>query len=140
MESTLRTFVVVIVAAAAGAGGCAHAWNAPEGQREARGSLRLAAGDARLLVTGPASQVHANVSDGRPVALFLANVVNGDDADCAVAAARATGVASAPTRRLQVPAGQVLCAVSPAAVPSSAPAELLWHARREPVSNPVALR
>jgi hypothetical protein len=139
MQSTMaRAFTMVIMAAAA-ATGCAHGWNAPAANQEVRGSLQLAA-EARLLVTGPASHVHTSVNGAQPVSLFVADVVNGDDGDCAGVAAPSTAVATDAARRLRVPRGQVLCAISMSRGTSAVPTELLWHAHRDPIANPVALQ
>lgn len=105
--------------------GCANGLNAG-GAQDRRGSLRVTS-QPRVLVVGPASQVHTSVDGGKPVALFVVAAVNGDDRDCAALGARAVAPPAAEVRhQVRVPEGSELCA---SADRLSAPTDVLWHAR-----------
>jgi hypothetical protein len=101
------------------AAGCAHGSAVRSAATELRGSVRVA-DSGRMLLAGPAEDVHASVDGPRPVSLFLVDRVHGDDRDC-----RSTTYAQmvSTTAHIEVGAKQELCATS-----SGGPAFVLWHA------------
>ncbi|HSS37889.1 MAG TPA: hypothetical protein VLT58_03895, partial [Polyangia bacterium] len=63
------------------AAGCAHGSTTRSQTNELRGSAQVDAG-GRMLVAGPAGNVHASVDGPQEVKLFLVDRVHGDDRDC----------------------------------------------------------
>lgn len=138
MKTQLRVLVIVMAAATAAAAGCAHSGSEVVSS-EARGATQLRR-EARLLVTGPASSVHATAEGTRSVTLFIAAAVNGDDGDCGRAIATHSAINIGSSRQVQVPSGRALCAISNARSSGSNGIELLWHAHLNTSGDQVAWR
>jgi hypothetical protein len=117
VKSNLKALLVGAAMAIAGAG-CAHGTSAVEQGRAVRGGGRVGR-QARVLMTGPAREVHA--TGDKPVRWFVADQKAGDDRDCA-ASTSASLSSESDHARLTVKSGQVLCA----AVAAGA-TDVMWH-------------
>jgi len=116
---------MMLAAALALPAGCAHRWGEQAATRDVRGSMDLA-GAARLLLSGPAVDLHANVDREDPIALYVVDRVSGDDRDCArPALAGAATIVTQMGSHLELAAGRELCAMPT----RQGTREVLWHAR-----------
>ena len=122
MKTTMLGLAFAMLAA-----GCAHGVSGNQARAKNMRGWAVVDAAPRLLVSGPATGVHAGAESGALPSLFVVDQVRGDDSDCALArAGHATAARPGADGRISIPPGRALCAVA-----EKGSTEVFWHGRVE---------